>query len=85
MACKTVKLPSGGTAIVCGVRSKRQPCVSCGRPASNLCDWKVQERVSGTCDAPVCDACTHSPAPEKDLCPDHARAWKDMLAARSRK
>jgi hypothetical protein len=33
-------------------------------------------RKSGTCDRPICEICTTSPAPEKDLCPEHARAWE---------
>jgi len=41
-----------------------------------LCDWKVPGRRSGTCDVPICSRCTASPAPDKDLCPDHAAAWK---------
>lgn len=71
MACEHVSLPGGGTAIVCG-RSKRQRC-ACGASATRLCDWKVAGTRSGTCDTPLCAICSHSPAPEKDLCPDHAR------------
>lgn len=90
MACEFVRIPGdgplgGATAIVCGPRRKRDRCVSCGRPAGLLCDWKVPENKSGTCDAPICDACTHSPAPDKDLCPDHRSAWQARLAARGGK
>lgn len=52
--------------------AKRCTCGS-GRPATLLCDWKVE---GGTCDARLCEACTHVPAPDKDLCPKHASEWK---------
>lgn len=70
MTCEHVILPNGTAAIVCG-RGRRQRC-KCGRPATLLCDWKVPSRRSGTCDAPICDRCTTSPAADKDLCPAHA-------------
>lgn len=74
MVCTRITLPGGGTAIVCGpkTRAKRCACGS-GRPADLLCDWKV---LGGTCDAAICSACTHVPAPDKDLCPTHAAEWK---------
>lgn len=78
MACKHITLPGGGTAIVCGTR-RRQRC-ACGRPATLACDWKVQARKSGTCDAPICAQCTTSPAPGKDLCPLHATAFNSWKA-----
>ena len=31
-------------------------------------------------DKPICDRCTHSPAPDKDLCPAHAKQWQEMKA-----
>lgn len=78
MACKSVPLPGGGTAIVCGTRPRRQKC-RCGRASTLLCDWKVKDRRSGTCDAPLCSHCSHNPAPDKDLCPEHAAQWKVRL------
>lgn len=72
------------SAIVCTGRQRRQKCVGCGKPAPLLCDWRVPftERKTGTCDKPVCDRCTTSPAPDKDLCPTHAIAWREWKAAR---
>lgn len=59
------------TATICG--SQRIPvCVKCGGIATRECDWRIGRR---TCDRPVCDECTHSPAPGKDLCPRHAKEW----------
>lgn len=73
MACDRVPIPGGGSAIVCGTRRK-QRC-GCGRPATQLCDWKVLTTPSGTCDEPICASCSTSPAADKDLCPVHAEAW----------
>lgn len=86
MTCEHIRLPDRTGMIVCGSkpwpRSKVR-CLNCGRPADLLCDWKVPERKSGTCDAPICSRCTTSPAPEKDLCPEHAAAWQRWKEARS--
>lgn len=82
MPCHTVPLKGGGVAIVCTGRQRPKKCKGCGRPAGLACDWKVPNRKSGTCDAPICARCTTSPAPGKDLCPDHAEAFKAWLAAR---
>jgi hypothetical protein len=81
MPCERVSLPGGGFAIVCGTRSRRQRC-ACGQPSTQLCDWKVPERLSGTCDAPICARCSVSPAPDKDLCPAHAAAFREWSAQR---
>lgn len=78
MTCEHVTLPNGATAIVC---FDTRRC-KCGRPAKLLCDWKVPAKKSGTCDAPVCDRCTTSPAPGKDLCLKHAVAFEDWKRAR---
>mgnify|MGYP007030462533 CR=1 FL=1 len=82
MACDLIDLPGGGRAIFCSSR-KRQLCDECGRAATLLCDWKVSERRSGTCDRPICRTCATSPAPEKDLCPEHARAFADWRHQRA--
>lgn len=74
MPCSHVKLPGGLSAIVC-TSGRRQRC-ACGQLSTRLCDWKVPEKASGTCDRPLCATCTHVPAPDKDLCPAHAAEWK---------
>jgi len=81
MTCERVSLPGGGAAIVCGVRGRKRRC-ACGRPAGLLCDWKVKDNKSGTCDAPICSSCTTSPAPDKDLCPTHAAAFEQWKRER---
>ena len=78
MTCEHVQLPGGGTAIVCS--SGRAKRCACGRRATLECDWKVKERHSGTCDAPLCSSCTMSPAEGKDLCPDHVAAFEQWKA-----
>lgn len=80
MACEHVQLPDGGSAIVCG--RGRKPKCACGAPSTLACDWKVPSRQSGTCDAPLCGKCGTSPAPGKDLCPAHAKAWSEWRALR---
>lgn len=78
MPCDHVTLPDGTHAIVCS-SGPRKRC-ACGQPATRLCDWKMPERRSGTCDAPICASCSTSPAPEKDLCPTHAAAFRKWSA-----
>jgi hypothetical protein len=79
--CTSVKLPDGTTAIVCGP-GRRRRC-ACGRIAGLLCDWKVPGKKSGTCDRPICTSCTTSPAAGKDLCPEHAEAWRAWQTRRA--
>ena len=88
MTCESLPLPGGGFAIVCGRSSRLQRC-RCGAPATLLCDWILQKSVrprarrTKTCDALLCSACSMSPAPDKDLCPDHACAFEAWKADRS--
>lgn len=77
-------MPGGGTAIVC-TNGRRRKC-ACGRTANILCDWKVSGKKSGTCDKPICAACSFNPPEDsdKDLCPDHRRAyaeWRERKTA----
>ena len=81
MRCTVVRLAGGQAAIVCGPRRRPKPCpCRSGYPATLLCDWKVSGKKSGTCDAPLCEACTQVPAPDKDLCQKHAREWRARAA-----
>lgn len=84
MVCETVQLENGARAIVCSPGRRKARCGECGKVANLLCDWKVKTRRSGTCDAPICDDCTHSPAPGKDLCPTHRDEWLARCAAKVR-
>lgn len=83
MKCATVKI-GGVTAIVCGSPRRTKKCVKCGVNAgTRLCDWKMP--FGGTCDKPICGQHTFSPAPNKDLCPDHHVAYTEWQAARASK
>lgn len=83
MPCRTVKF-GDGFAFVCGPAPRRKKCAcGSGRDAVFLCDWKTPgETKTGTCDAAICSACATRPAPEKDLCPRHARAWVEWKTKR---
>lgn len=80
MHCTRITLPpltEGGAplrAIVCGPKPRKHHC-KCGAVATLRCDWKVASKKSGTCDAWICERCTTSPAPEKDLCQKHGAIW----------
>jgi hypothetical protein len=78
MTCQQLATPGGGVAIVCGPARR----CKCGGRATRLCDWKMPAKRSGTCDKPLCARCSTAPAPEKDLCADHAVAWRNWRAAR---
>lgn len=80
MGCHHVSLPNGTGAIICD-RTKPKRC-ECGQRATRLCDWKVTNKRSGTCDRPLCANCSTEPAKHKDLCRDHAAAFKRWKAAR---
>tara|TARA_B100000378_G_scaffold56148_1_gene41462 strand:- start:936 stop:1211 length:276 start_codon:yes stop_codon:yes gene_type:complete len=79
MTCDVVTLPGGGRAIICSGRGRSKARCACGRPGTLLCDWKMGE-ARKTCDAPICALCATSPAPDKDLCPAHAKAFKAWQA-----
>jgi len=99
MKCEHVKLPGGGTAIVCssggrGYRERAHRC-ACGAIAGLQCDWKIPPprgrppltkgvvRSAGgfqTCDEWICGACAQEVGPNKHLCPEHQRTYKEWLA-----
>ncbi len=64
-----------------GNRNAPRPCAVCGWISERLCDWKMPN--GRDCDRPLCAWCTMSPAPRKDLCPEHAQHYKAWLAGRT--
>lgn len=81
MKCSPLVI-DGRRVIVCG-QQRIKACCKCGAPATRECDWKMRKLPSGrmgTCDRGLCDSCTYSPSPEKDLCPDHKKAWDEHPA-----
>lgn len=80
MACEYIEV-HGHRAIICGL-PKRKRCSSCGAPADRMCDWKIGATRRGKrkdCDAPICARCSTMPAPDKDLCREHATAWGERI------
>jgi hypothetical protein len=85
----------GGVVGFLRMSGKRPPVCGCGCIATRECDWKIKSsdaapapraaksKLGRTCDAPLCDVCTWSPAPDKDLCPAHAKQWRAYLERRS--
>lgn len=64
--------------IICRGRHTVEFCM-CGRQGDFLCDWKVPDRKSGTCDKPICSKHAKKVGPEKHLCPFHQlqyETWK---------
>ena len=79
MKCERLHDPKTGEliAIVCG-RRVRKPRCACGAIAHLQCDWKLA--AGKTCDAWICDACAQEVGPNKHLCPEHQRTYKEWLA-----
>ena len=74
--CEHVDLGNGNWAIICGTRHSRKFC-ACGREAQLLCDWKVKDKRSGTCDRPICREHALQVGPEKHLCQPHQKAYEE--------
>lgn len=68
MTCETIRMPSGGYAIVCSRGRQKHKFCACGKPATLLCDWPKDK---GTCDAALCRKCAVPAGPNRDHCPHH--------------
>jgi hypothetical protein len=79
-----VRMPGGNVAFLRMAGKRPRPC-RCGADATRLCDWITARGVKlrRRCSEPLCDSCTSSPAPGKDLCPTHAGEWKARQAPQS--
>jgi hypothetical protein len=93
-----MRMPNGDIAWLRMAGRRPASCIVCGAPSTKLCDWKIKDterphppivgraksrRPRKTCSAPMCESCTSSPAPGKDLCPSHAEEWQQLLHKRS--
>ena len=67
MGCEVVKMPGGGTAIVCSRGRKPKPRCACGRPSTKLCDGPKPN--GKTCDEPLCNEHAVHHEPDTDYCP----------------
>lgn len=79
-----VRVKIGGNVGWLRMAGRRPRRCRCGAEATRLCDWKTRATPHNiaTCDEPLCDSCTSSPAPNKDLCPTHAAQWKARTETR---
>jgi hypothetical protein len=84
-----VRIQIGGNVGWLRMAGRRpRPC-RCGADSTRLYDWKTGATSRGgrlkavTCDEPLCDTCTSSPAPDKDLCPTHAAEWLARTGAKA--
>jgi len=77
MKCAHLTMSDGQALIVCGA-IKVATCYLCGKEATKLCDWHGGQKR--TCDRGLCDEHATSPAPNKDLCPPHAKMWAERNA-----
>lgn len=80
MTCIPVRLPGGGTAIVCTRGSRRTPRCSmakCERPGRYQCDAK-NALGHGTCDRWLCEMHRTSAGGNVDYCPDHGPAGQAL-------
>ncbi len=73
MTCRVVRTKDGGSAIVCGPKTRsvtRCRVSGCHDVAVALCDQAVTRSWgAGTCDQPMCAKHRHPIAKDKDLCP----------------
>jgi len=78
-----ITLENGMKAHVYGDFPQPRQCCNCHRVSTRLCDWKLGG--GRTCDKPMCpsEACGISPAPDKDLCPGHAKLWANKKPGRN--
>lgn len=81
MPCDPVKLPGGGTALVCSRARRPKPCAYCQSASGRLCDFPVlRNSRRTTCDEPLCPRCTTRIAGDGDLCRAHAAVWDFVLS-----
>ncbi len=82
MPCNPIKLPGGGSAIICSRGPRRKPCCHCGRPSDKLCDFPLTGAKAGsTCDRPVCENHAIHREPDTDYCPTHGRMVEEKEAS----
>ena len=76
MPCIPFRTPDGEGGFVCTRGDRKAPCSvpGCHRQHERLCDWKLGPGAKRlTCDAKLCAEHATRIAPERDLCPAHAK------------
>lgn len=73
MACARIKLPNGGSAIICGLPRSTKRC-ACGALSTLLCDFPVRrDGKTRTCDQPICEAHATTVGNNVHYCQKHAK------------
>jgi hypothetical protein len=79
-----IRMDDGTVVHVRMAKPRARRCTACGclTPAAELreCDYIIGS--GKTCDRLICVKCTQSPAPGKDLCPEHAQISKSREEGR---
>jgi len=70
-------------AFICSRPSRPRRCSYCDNRSTKLCDFALS--TGKTCDAPLCNTHTYSPAFEKDYCRSHRRKMEEPARAEQRK
>lgn len=85
MGCDHIKLPGGGSAIVCSRGRRTQSChiQGCRGTVVSLCDYPVERKgKKATCDAPMCSAHRHTVSKTEDDSVDWCSNCKTINATR---
>lgn len=82
MKCQHIDLPGGGHAIICS-DGRTPKCKFCGAKSTKQCDFADSSRLTGTCDAYMCNRCSMPIAHEKDYCPNHAKVAAELYQERA--
>ncbi|OHD24494.1 MAG: hypothetical protein A2Y38_07665 [Spirochaetes bacterium GWB1_59_5] len=86
MPCIPLKTADGAGGFMCGRREAARCIQNCGRAATLLCDFPIQNEpgVYKTCDRPLCASCAHEMGPDRHYCRVHWEYQRAKEAAASR-
>ena len=80
MPCSFIRLPGGGSAIICGPK-RVNFCFYCPEPSTIQCDYPVPP-TGRACDRSTCRQHARALSPTLDYCQDHAPLYAGPVQAR---